>query len=337
MHVLITGGAGFIGSHLAEYHLGKGDLVHVVDNLSTGSLKNIEPFLGEKNFRFDEEDVLLWSGLEKATSWANRIYHMAAVVGMHRVLAEPTQVLAINVAGSERLLRAVRAGGWDPVVVLASSSEVYGAGVHQTVSHENFQEDADLVFHSGVLSRQNYALSKLAGEALGLSYTRKFGLHVIMVRFFNTIGPRQTGRYGMVVPRFVAKAVAGEPIHVYGDGQQSRSFIDVRDVVNALDALASNPESKGQIVNVGNDREISILELAEMVRQRASSSSPIEFIPYEQAYGEPFEDCRRRRPVLDKLRVLTGINFKWKLEDTLNDLIASARTAAGHDTVAAEG
>lgn len=325
MHVLVTGGAGFIGSHLVEYHLAKGDFVHVVDDLSTGNIDNIRPFLDNRDFRFDEADILTWQGLDKAAAWANRIYHMAAVVGMYRVLAEPTDVLAVNIAGSERLLRAVRAGGWHPVVVMASSSEVYGAGVHENCTHENFEEDADLVIHSGVLSRQNYAISKLADEALGLAYARKFGIHTIIVRFFNTIGPRQTGRYGMVVPRFVEKAVRGESIHVYGDGQQTRSFCDARDIVTALDALAENPDTAGQIVNVGGDREISILALAEMVRERAKSSVPIQFIPYEEAYGEEFDDCRRRKPVLDKLRSLTGMQHRWRLEDTLDELIALAR------------
>lgn len=327
MHVLITGGAGFIGSHLVEYHLKRGDKVHVVDDLSTGSKNNIRPFMGDRNFMFDEADVLLWPGLEKAAAWADRIYHMAALVGMHRVLAEPTKVLAVNIAGCERLLRAVKSGGWRPEVVIASTSEVYGAGVHESVKHEHFEEDADLVFHSGVLSRQNYALSKLADEALGLSYAKKFGLKVVIPRFFNTIGPRQTGRYGMVVPRFVEQAVSNAPITVYGDGSQTRSFCDVRDTVRALDLLASNPRSVGQIVNVGNDREISILQLAELVKRHAESSSSIKFVPYEVAYGEPFEDCQRRKPVLNKLRELTGLEHIWRLEETLEDLIEGARPA----------
>lgn len=338
MHVLVTGGAGFIGSHLVEYHLSRGDRVHVVDDLSTGALSNIKPFEDHADFRFDEADMLLWPGLEKAVAWADRIYHMAAVVGMKRVLAEPTKVLAINIAGCERLLRAVRSGGWRPTVVLASTSEVYGAGMHERNRHENFEEDADLIFHSGVLSRQNYALSKLADEALGLSYAKKFGLRVIIARLFNTIGPRQTGRYGMVVPRFVEQAVAGTPITVFGDGLQTRSFCDVRDVVLSLDLLAQSPECYSQIVNVGHDREISILHLAELVRQRAHSRSPVRMVSYEEAYGEPFEDCRQRRPVLDKLRSLTGFEHRWRLEDTLDELIAIARAVGQRQQpVRAEG
>ena len=325
MKIFLTGPAGFIGSHLAEYHLRQGDKVHVVDDLSTGSEDNVRPFEQSGNFRFDEADILTWPALERAVGWADRIYHMAALVGMHRVLAEPTKVLAVNIAGCERLLRAVRSCGWHPVVVIASTSEVYGSGVHEKVKHDNFEEDADLVFHSGVLSRQNYAISKFADEALGLSYAKKFGLMAVIPRFFNTIGPRQTGRYGMVAPRFVDQAVSHKPITVYGDGSQTRSFCDVRDTVRALDLLANNPRSVGEIVNVGNDREISILQLAQLVKKLAESPSPIQFVPYEQAYGEPFEDCQRRKPVLRKLRDLTGFEPTWRLEDTMADLIERAR------------
>lgn len=325
MHVLITGGAGFIGSHIAAYHQAKGDLVHIVDDLSTGSLHNITPLLNEPNVRFHEADILVWPELERAAAWADRIYHMAAVVGMRRVLAEPTKTLAINIAGCERLLRAVRAGGWHPRIIIASTSEVYGAGDHAVYKHEHFEEDADLIFHSGFNSRQNYALSKFVDEALALSYAHMHGFQVTLTRFFNTIGPRQTGRYGMVVPRFVEQAVDGAPITVYGDGKQTRSFIDVRDTVRALDLLAGLPATAGEVVNVGNDREISILELAELVRDRAGSRSPIQFVSYEDAYGAGFEDCRRRRPVLDKLRSLTHMSFQWTLEDTIDELIAAAR------------
>ena len=320
MHVLITGGAGFIGSHIAAYHQAKDDLVHIVDDLSTGSLHNITPLLNEPNVRFHEADILVWPELERAAAWADRIYHMAAVVGMRRVLAEPTKTLAINIAGCERLLRAVRAGGWHPRIIIASTSEVYAV-----YKHEHFEEDADLIFHSGFNSRQNYALSKFVDEALALSYAHMHGFQVTLTRFFNTIGPRQTGRYGMVVPRFVEQAVDGAPITVYGDGKQTRSFIDVRDTVRALDLLAGLPATAGEVVNVGNDREISILELAELVRDRAGSRSPIQFVSYEDAYGAGFEDCRRRRPVLDKLRSLTHMSFQWTLEDTIDELIAAAR------------
>lgn len=316
MHVLITGGAGFIGSHLVGLHLKRGDQVHVVDDLSTGRIENLHPFLERPNLRFDRADILVWEGMPQAAAWADRVYHMAAVVGMMRVLAEPIEVLATNVSGTERLLRAVCAGGWKPQVLIASSSEVYGP------AGGALDEKADLAIRSGLVTRWNYAVSKLTAEALALSYARKYDLHITIARLFNTIGPRQAGRYGMVVPRFVNQAVRNKPISVYGDGAQTRSFCDVRDTVVALDSLLSNPESQGEIVNVGRDGEISINELAERVRDLAASSSRIERISYREAYGDNFEDIPHRKPVLDKLRSLAGFRPRFTLEDTLGELIA---------------
>ena len=216
MHILVTGGAGFIGSHIVEYHLAKGDQVHAIDNLSTGILDNIAAFKNNTLFRFDNENILLWSQLEKAVTWADRIYHMAAVVGVYRVLAEPIEVLAVNIAGCERLLRAVATAGWRPRVLIASSSEVYGPGNGQAL-----KEDDMVTMESGARNRWNYAISKLANEAYGLSYARKLNIPVTLIRFFNTIGPRQTGRYGMVVPRFVKQATDNGVITVFGEGSNS--------------------------------------------------------------------------------------------------------------------
>lgn len=318
MYILVTGGAGFIGSHIVEYHLAKGDRVQVVDNLSTGSMENIRPFFTHKNFKFDQANILTWPALDRAVARAERIYHMAAVVGMHLVLAEPVQVLATNIAGCERVLRAVHTSARKPQVIIASSSEVYGTG-----QQNDFNEDGDLVIKSGARSRWNYAISKLADEALGLSYARHYDLQITPIRFFNTIGPRQTGRYGMVVPRFVDQAVKGLDITVHGNGLQTRSFCDVRDTVIALDLLASNPDSKGEIVNVGNDREITIAELAEMVRTRAHSPSTIKFVPYQEAYGEDHDEVRYRKPDLRKLHELTGFTAARRLEETLDELIGA--------------
>lgn len=335
MHVLITGGAGFIGSNLVEYHLNKGDKVHVVDDLSTGSEENLAPFRGNPDLRFDKDDVLVWPGLEKASAWADRIYHMAAVVGVFRVLEQPIKVLATNVAGCERVLRAAQSGNWSPQVIIASTSEVYGTGVHcrrgagcaglKGEGIPAFSEDMEPMVGSSAVSRWNYSISKLVDEAFGLSYARGHQMKVTVIRFFNTVGPRQTGRYGMVLPRFVKQAVHNEPITVFGDGSQTRCFCDVRDTVAALDALASRGESAGQIVNVGHEREISILDLAKLVIQRAGSTSAIRFMSQKEAYGEDFQETLRRRPNLDKFRRLSGFTHAWTLEKTIDDLIERER------------
>ncbi|MDA3946431.1 MAG: NAD-dependent epimerase/dehydratase family protein, partial [Helicobacteraceae bacterium] len=274
MHVLITGGAGFIGSNIAQYHLTKGDKVHVVDNLSTGQLTNIEKMIENPDFVFDEADILIWDGLEKAAAWADRIYHMAAVVGVFRVLKEPISVLATNIAGCERLLRAMHKSRWNTKLIIASTSEVYG----NRPGNEALHEEMELYIAPGHNTRWNYSISKLADEAMGLSYSREYDMNITVVRFFNVVGPNQTGKYGMVVPRFVRSAVANETITVFGEGSQGRAFADVRDVVRILDMLATNPESKGEIVNVGSDREISIQKLAQLVKERAQSVSKIENI-----------------------------------------------------------
>jgi len=335
MHVLITGGAGFIGSNLAEYHIAKGDRVHVVDDLSTGTEANLASFANNPALRFDQADVLVWPGLEKAASWADRIYHMAAVVGVFKVLEDPVKVLSTNIAACERVLRAAHAGHWNPQVLVASTSEVYGTGVstQQLAAGEvagtivdpttipAFQEDMDPMVGSSMVSRWNYSISKLADEAFGISYARAHAMKVCVVRFFNTVGPRQTGRYGMVLPRFIRQAIAGQPITVYGDGTQTRCFCDVRDTVAALDTLLANPASYARIVNVGNAREISIRALAELVKVRAKSNSPIKYVAYKDAYVEVFQETVRRRPNLDTFNTLTGYKYAWTLERTIDDLI----------------
>ena len=321
MHILITGGAGFIGSHLVDLHLARGDRVHVVDDLSTGVQANIAMHDDNPNFRFDEADVLTWDRLDRVVGWADRIYHLAAVVGVYRVIAEPTKVLATNIAGCERLLRAAREGGWQPQVVLASSSEVYGHN-----DEDILREDQDLVVSTKAGTRWGYSVSKIADEALGLSYSQRFGIPAVISRFFNTVGPRQIGRYGMVVPRFVAQAVRNEPITVFGGGLQTRSFCDVRDTVVALDALATGADRNTLVANVGNDREISMLDLAELIIARSGSKSTVKHVPLREAYGEDFEDIRRRRPSLARLRSLTGFEHQYPLERTIDDLVAAERS-----------
>lgn len=320
MHVLITGGAGFIGSHLAERHLAQGDQVYVVDNLSTGSLNNLDAFRGHPGFRFAEADILDWDDLDQAVAWADRIYHMAAVVGVKKVLEDPVAVMATNMSGTERILRAIQSGGWNPQVIIASTSEVYGFN-----EKDSFAETDHIVLPSAGRLRWAYAVTKLTDEFLAFAYARKYKLNIVVVRLFNTIGPNQVGHYGMVVPSFVKQAVHNDPLTVYGEGRQTRSFCDVRDTVVALDMLAACPEAWGEVVNVGNDQEISIRDLAELIVQRTHSTSPLHFISYKDAYGEEFDDVTHRRPVLNKLRALTGFVPEWGLRDTLDDLIERER------------
>jgi len=320
MHVLITGGAGFIGSHLAERHLASGDQVYVVDNLSTGSLSNIDAFRGHPAFRFAEADILHWNGLDKAVAWADRIYHMAAVVGVKKVLEDPVAVMATNMTGTERILRAIHQGGWNPQVIIASTSEVYGIN-----PKDSFAETDHIVLPSAGRLRWVNAVAKLADEFLALSYAREYGLNIVVARLFNTIGPNQVGHYGMVVPSFVSQAVHNEPLTVYGEGQQTRSFCDVRDTVLALDLLAACPEARGEVVNVGNDQEISIRDLAALIVNRTHSRSPLQFISIKDACGEEYDTAAHRRPELNKLRALTGFAPKWLLSETLDDLVDRAR------------
>lgn len=321
MHILVTGGAGFIGSQIVEYHLEKGDQVFAVDDLTTGSMENVKLFSDHPNYRFEEADIITWQNIEKSVSWADRVYHMAAVVGVYRVLAEPIRVVATNIAGCERVLRAAAASGWKPQILIASSSEVYGHS-----DKPGLNEEDNLIIESGAHARWNYSISKLADETLGLAYYQKLGLPVTLARFFNTIGPRQTGRYGMVVPRFVQQANNNEPITVFGDGEQTRCFCDVRDTVAILDILLSNDKSLGQIVNVGNNREINITQLAELVKKIAGSKSKIEYIPYDKAYGQQFNDIQHRKPDLTKLLSLTHYQYQWTLENTIKDLLQRERT-----------
>lgn len=322
MHVLITGGAGFIGSHLAQFHLQRGDRVHVVDDLSTGQRENIESMMGHDDFIFDEADILVWDEFEKAISWADRIYHMAAVVGLFRVLADPISVLATNISGCERLLRFLHKSHWNTKLIIASSSEVYGNHPDKVALNEKM----DLYVSPDMNTRWNYSLSKLADEALGLSYARQYGMDITIVRFFNVVGPNQTGKYGMVVPRFIKQAVEGDPITIFGDGQQVRAFMDVRDTVEILDRLSTTPKSQGEVLNIGCHREITIEQLANIIKSHAKSQSPITYTPYDEAYGDNFDEIYHRKADLSKLHSLIEYDLKWSLEDTIDDLIERQNT-----------
>ena len=322
MNILITGGAGFIGSNVAQFHLERGDEVVAVDDLSTGNRANIDAFRGDGRFRFVQADLLDWPGLSGAVHAADRVYHLAAVVGMFRVLREPVRVTQVNVCATERLLETIASSARRPQVVIASSSSVYSHS-----QSRDLREDEELVYLPRQGGLTGYALSKLTNEIQAMAYRQEHGLQITVPRLFNAVGPRQTGNYGFVLPRFIQQALAGEPLTVYGDGKQTRSFCDVRDTVAALDLLADNPEAAGIPVNVGNEREISIIDLARMVIERARSSSKIEFVSFEKAYGSEFDQVTQRHPAEDRLKALTGFRPRWTLEQTVDDLLGHARGA----------
>lgn len=319
MHILITGGAGFIGSHLAEYHLGKGDTVMAFDDLSTGSVDVFATFASER-FAFKEADLLTWKNLKREVDRADRIYHMAAVVGIIRVLREPIEVTRVNVLGTEHLLETISHSRELPEVVIASSSSVYGHS-----RSENLDEESELSYQPEQGGLTGYAVSKLTNEIQARAYRNVHGLPVTIPRLFNAIGPRQSGNYGFVLPRFIRQALSGIPLTVYGDGTQTRSFCDVRDTVRAIDALAGNANAWGTPVNVGNPREITILDLAKLVIERSGSSSSIEFVPFEQGYGTRFWQTTQRHPSIERLRELTDFRHSWSLEQTIDDLIRRNR------------
>ncbi len=317
MRIFITGGCGFIGSHLVEYHLNKGDEVYTVDNLSTGTLQNIESFKDNPLFHFDEADLLSWPDLENTINSADRIYHFAAVVGIFKVISDPLSVINTNIAATERLFRTIAKSRAKPIVIHASSSSVYGNSPKSPLN-----ENDELIVKPPNHPLATYAISKIADESIALASFRAAKVPVIMARLFNTIGPRQTGRYGMVVPRFVQQACQHEAFTIFGKGTQTRSFCDVRDVVVALDLLAQEPASVGQAINVGNNKEISINELAEIVCKCAGYSNPSHYMTYQEAYGTEFTDIAQRRPDLDKLFKLTSFKHQWTLENTIKDLIS---------------
>jgi UDP-glucose 4-epimerase len=319
VRVLITGGAGFIGSHLAEHLLARGDEVLALDDLSTGSMANLEGLIGHRGFAYrigSATDVPLVTEL---VDRCDATVHLAAAVGVRLIVEQPVRTIRTNVHGTECVLDAA-AKKQKPVLV-ASTSEVYGKSTAVP-----FHEDADLQLGPTTHSRWAYACSKALDEWLALAYLREKGVPVIVTRFFNTVGPRQTGRYGMVLPNFAAQAVRGDPIRVFGNGRQSRCFAHVHDVVRAVATLLDTPEAVGQIVNVGTDREATIMQLAEMVRDAAGSDSPIELVPYSEAYPEGFEDMHRRQPDVRKLERLTGIRLATTLETIVRDVVEDQRS-----------
>jgi len=317
MKALLTGGAGFVGSHLAEALLERGDHVTVIDDLSTGSMDNIIHLKGQPRFEYVIDTVMNESRMAELIDRADVVLHLAAAVGVKLIVEAPVRTIETNVHGAEIVLKHASKKG--KLVVIFSTSEVYGKSTDVP-----FREDSDLVMGPTHKHRWAYACSKAIDEFLALAYYRERKLPVIVARLFNTVGPRQTGRYGMVIPNFVRQALAGEAITVYGDGQQTRSFTDVSDVVTGLLRLVDEPKAVGQVFNIGNTEEVSILELARRVRTAAGSSSEIVFIPYDEAYEAGFEDMPRRVPCLDKIEKLVGYRPSLDLEAILARVVESA-------------
>ncbi len=341
--VLITGGAGFVGSHLAETLLARGHTVTIVDDLSTGRFENIAHLTGHPRFRFAIDTITNEVVMDRLASECDVIFHLAAAVGVRLIVEQPVHTIETNVMATEVVLKtALR---YRAKVLLASTSEVYGKG-----NRVPFREDDDVVLGPTSRSRWAYAASKMVDEFLGLAYYREKGLPVVVFRLFNTVGPRQTGRYGMVIPRFVSQALRGEPLTVYGDGQQSRCFLHVSDAVDAILRLAASEAAVGKVFNIGSTQEISILDLARRVitsteryqRWRMKSTPPageilqseqqidarIVFVPYEEAYAEGFEDMARRVPDISRICETAGWQPAHSLDDTLDDVIAAIGEAS---------
>jgi len=315
---LITGGAGFIGGYLSKLLLDQGHQVVGIDDLSTGNLENISALKDHANYTFVRETIMNAQVLDRLTSEVDIVVHLAATVGVRLIIEDPVRTIETNILGSEIVLKTANRYGCK--VLIASSSEVYGKGVKVP-----FDEGDDRLMGSTQQSRWAYATTKAVDEFLGLAYAHQYGLPVIIMRFFNTIGPRQTGRYGMVVPRLIQQALLGEPLQVYGNGRQTRCFTDVLDVVEAVAKLSQHPEAVGQIFNIGSAEEVSIYQLAERILSLTGSHSVIQLVPYEIAYAIGFEDMQRRVPSIAKIHRLINYQPKYSLEETLKRIIQYER------------
>jgi UDP-glucose 4-epimerase len=321
-NILVTGGAGFIGSHLCELLVHKGFHVVAIDNLSTGRLENIAHLRELPHFQFVRETITNLQVLDRLTSQADMVVHLAAAVGVKLIVEDPVHTINTNIMGTDAVLSTAHRYGCK--VLIASSSEVYGKGVKVP-----FEEEDDCVMGATMHSRWAYATSKAIDEFMGLAYYRQFGLPVVVMRFFNTVGPRQTGQYGMVVPRFVRQALKGEPLTVFGDGEQSRCFGDVADVTEAVVRLMEHPGALGQVFNIGSTQEVTMNQLAQMVLALTGSHSEIVYVPYAQAYAPGFEDMRRRVPSLEKIQRLIGYAPRYSLVQTLQRVIDYERELSG--------
>ncbi len=314
----VTGGAGFIGSHLCENLLQMGYRVSALDNLSTGRMANISHLLGHPHFHFARAEITNAIVMDRLASEADVIIHLAAAVGVKLIVERPVQTIETNVMGTEYVLKSALRYGCRTLI--ASTSEVYGKG-----SRLPFSEDDDVLLGATNKNRWAYAASKMVDEFLGLAYHHEYGLETILLRFFNTVGPRQVGHYGMVIPRFVGRALAGEAMELFGDGEQSRCFCDVRDVVQAVIGLALHPDSPGRVYNIGGTEEVTIRQLAERIKTLTNSNSPIVTIPYDQAYAPGFEDMRRRVPDISRVDGLLGWQPTRSLDEILTSVIESMR------------
>jgi UDP-glucose 4-epimerase len=313
MKILITGGAGFVGSHLADKFIGQGHEITVIDDLSTGRYSNVEHLEGNPNFRLIIDTVLNAELMEELVRETDRVFHMASAVGVRLIMEQPVKTIETIFHGTDVVLK--YCSRYRKRVLIPSTSEVYGKGASIP-----FREEDDLLTGATDKHRWAYACAKTLDEFLALAHWKETRLPVVVVRLFNTVGPRQTGQYGMVVPRFVHSAIKNEPITVFGDGTQQRCFGHVLDVVEGLSKLLESPQCFGQVINLGNDEEVSILGLAEKAIELTGSKSEIRYIPYEEAYGDGFEDMQRRVPGLDKAKKLIGYQPTRSLADIINDV-----------------
>ncbi len=314
MNILITGGAGFIGSHLAEKLLAEGNSVVAIDDLSTGSRDNIAHLLDNPHFHFVYDDIRNSQTMHTLVSQCDMIFHLAAAVGVKLIVEQPVRTIETNIHGTEVVLSV--ANKFRKKVLIASTSEVYGKS-----DNIPFREDDDTVLGSTRFSRWSYSCSKAIDEFLALAYYQQYGLEVVIVRLFNTIGPRQTGTYGMVVPRFVQRALQNEPIEIYGNGLQTRCFCCVYDVLGAMAQLMNHPSAAGTVYNLGSDREITINDLADLIIRLSGSASTKKYLSYEQAYGRPFDDMFRRVPCLERIHQTVGYKPSYTLEETMKIII----------------
>lgn len=321
MKTAITGGAGFIGSHLTEYLLAAGDEVAVLDDLSTGSLENLRDVLDHPRFRFVEGSILDRAAVDRVVAGADRVFHLAAAVGVKLIVEDPLTSLRTNIHGTEVVLDATLDAG--AVLLLASTSEVYGKNTADLLS-----EESDRILGSALKSRWTYAAAKGIDEAFAYAYWKEYGLRAAIVRLFNTVGPRQTGRYGMVVPNLVGQALRGESLTVFGDGNQTRCFSYVSDIVPALVRIAETPEAYGQAFNLGGTHEISILDFARRVVDLLDSPSTISLVPYELAYAPGYEDMRRRVPDNTKSRELVGFDPRTTIDQIIKNVAAAMPSVA---------